>query len=130
MRYIAFSLVIASLFGCRSVTSARIHAENQNEMLTAVRTIVPVGTSIDVAQSQMEHAGFECTLIQDGSFSESPGYIGDDREYRNVSNANYLECWRSERAGFLVSHLWSVAIVYDDAHAVSDLLVLHQMNGP
>lgn len=99
-------------------------------MLAAMRAVVPVGTSIDDAQREMELAGFDCELVQDGSFSEDPGFIGDDREYRNVENVNYLHCRRSETAGFLVSHVWSVAIVYDDANAVSDVLALHWMEGP
>ncbi len=99
-------------------------------MLTAVRAVVPIGTSLDDAKTQMEQAGFECRIVKDGSFSEDPGFIGGDREYRSIENANYLKCLRNESAGLLVSHLWTVAIVYDDADTVSDVLVLHRMEGP
>ncbi|QDV46839.1 hypothetical protein Enr13x_67480 [Stieleria neptunia] len=99
-------------------------------MLTAVRAIVPIGTSLEDAKARMVQSGFECKVIRNGSFSEDPGFIGSDREYRSVDNANYLRCQRDESAGLLVSHLWSVAIVYDDTDTVEDVLVLHRMEGP
>jgi hypothetical protein len=44
--------------------------------------------------------------------------------------SRYLSCRRTESAGFLVSHLWTVAIVVDDEDNVKDVLVLHRMEGP
>ncbi|WP_218933817.1 hypothetical protein [Rubripirellula lacrimiformis] len=130
MRYIAIALLVLPFASCRSISQSRLRADNQDEMLTAVRTVVPIGTSIGAARAQMEHSGFDCKVIENGSFSEDPGFIGSDREYRNVDNANFLECRRNESAGLLVSHLWTVAIVYDDDDTVSDVLVLHRMEGP
>lgn len=112
------------------MSHSRIRADNQDEMLAAVLTIAPIGTSLKDAKTQMDKEGFECKIIKNDSFSEDPGFIGDNDVYRSVENVNYLKCTRIESAGFLVCHLWTVAIVYDDADTVSDVLVLHQMDGP
>ncbi len=78
----------------------------------------------------MEKAGFQCDLRIDASFTENPGYIGDDREYKSISKSRFLHCHRTESAGFLVTHIWSVALALNDDDKVADILVLHRMDGP
>ena len=131
MRGLMTILLIGSMLGCRSLGGDRIGAENQNEMAIEVSKRIPTGTPLVAAKKSMESAGFECELIEHGSFDESIGVIGDDRKYRSFENSRYLLCKRTEGTGeFLVSHIWSVALVADKTDNVEDILVRHSMDGP
>ena len=130
MQRIALLLSLLLFGGCQSLSTHRIRAENHDDMTLAISHRIPTGTSLITARKTMEDAGFECDLLTSASFSEDPGYIGDEREYKSIRNARYLSCRRIESAGFLVSHIWSVAIVIDEEDHVEDVLVLHRMDGP
>ena len=123
-------LVVAC--GCQSFGKSAINAKNQSEMLAVLKERVPLGTSIAEAQSTMQRAGFSCTLVSNGQFTEKLyGWIGgDDPSLRTVENVDYLVCKRSNSAGFLMSHLWTVALVHDNDERVSDILVRYHMDGP
>lgn len=130
MHRIALLFCFIFLCGCQSLSSHRIRADNRDEMVTGVAKLIPVGTPLAAARAAMEKAGFECALRTAASFTEDPGFIGDDREYKSISNSRFLHCHRTESAGFLVSHLWSVALVLNDDDNVVEILVLHRMDGP
>ena len=99
-------------------------------MATEVSKRIPKGTPLVDARKTMESAGFECDLIENGSFTESSGVIGHDREYRSFENSRYLLCRRTEGAeGFLVANIWTVALVADKTDNVDDVLVRHCMEG-
>ena len=109
----------------------RIRADSHDEMIAAVAERIPVGTPLSEARKTMEVAGFECDFLTDAWFTEDPGFIGSDRDkYRSIDDARYLSCKRNESAGFLVSRLWTVAIVVDEHDNVKDVLVLRRMEGP
>ncbi|PNY37569.1 hypothetical protein C2E31_07115 [Rhodopirellula baltica] len=126
------TLLLSLLFvcGCHSLSSHRIRADNRDEMIAGVSERIPVGTPLATARVAMENAGFECDLRDNASFAESPGIIGDDRDYKSISDSRFLYCQRTESAGFLVTHLWYVALVLNDDDNVADVLVLHRMDGP
>jgi hypothetical protein len=54
---------------------SRISADSQDEMLASIHEAVPTGTPIDDAKKQMERFGFDCELVERGSFSENPAII-------------------------------------------------------
>lgn len=130
MQRIALLLTVLVVCGCHFLSSHRIRADNRDDMILGVSNLIPIGTPLAPARAEMEKAGFECQLFTDASFTESPGIIGDEREYKSVSHSRFLHCQRTESAGFLVSHLWSVALVLGDDDNVDDVLVLHRMDGP
>jgi hypothetical protein len=99
-------------------------------MVTAVWERIPKGTSLGEARKQMDAAGFTREVVDKASFSEATGTIGDDGTHRSVNDARFLSCERTESAGFLVAHIWRIAIVVDKADKVDDVLVLHRMDGP
>ena len=123
-------LVLVVSCGCQTLSPPRMRAASYEEMASAVSQGVPAGTPLADARKTMEAAGFECDLMTNASFSEDPGIIGSNREeFRSVQDARYLSCEKTESAGFLVSHIWTVALVADDANNVQDVLVLHRMEG-
>lgn len=132
MQHIALFVSLLLVCGCHSVSSQRIRADNRKDMIAGVAKLIPIGTPLVTARvtarAAMEKAGFQCDLRIDASFTENPGYIGDDREYKSISKSRFLHCRRTESAGFLVTHIWSVALALNDK--VADMLVLHRMDGP
>ncbi len=130
MHKTAFATLLVLFCGCQSLSSHRIRADSREEMLVALSTRVPIGTPLAAAREIMEEGGFECKLLFDASFTEDPGFIGDETEYDSIEHARYLSCHRKESAGLLMAHLWSVAVVLDEDNTVTDTLVLHRLEGP
>ena len=118
--------------GCQLLESSRLRADNSDELVGAVWSKIPAGTPITEAQTRMEAAGFECRMSHDYGFSEAPGFIGDDLpgyNFRSIDKTTYLSCSREESAGFLLTSMWTVAIVPDESGNVSDVLVRHRRGG-
>lgn len=124
-------LALVLFSGCLSLSAHRLRADNRNQMLSAVTHRIPTGTPLAEARKKMEAAGFKCEAVTHASFSEDPGFVGSDRDkYRFIQDASFLQCTKTESAGFLVSHIWTVALVANESDKVEDVLVLHQMEGP
>ena len=130
MHRIFTALGILVVCGCHSLSPNRIKADGREEMHLALTERIPNGTALDEARSKMEAAGFDCVLLADSFFTEAPGFIDDESDYKSVANARMLRCTRSESAGLLMAHIWAVALVLDQNDKVEDVLVLHRMEGP
>lgn len=126
--FVAIGILIVC--GCHSLSPNRIKADGREEMHLALSKRIPRGTTLDEARARMEAAGFDCVLLANSFFTEDPGFIDDERDYKSVANARLLRCTRSESAGLLMAHIWTVALVIDQNDKVEDVLVLHRMEGP
>jgi len=124
------AIAILIVCGCHSLSPNRIKADGREEMHLALTERIPIGTALEEARSKMEAAEFDCVLVADSFFTEDPGFIDDERDYKSVANARILRCTRSESAGLLMAHIWAVALVLDHNDKVEDVLVLHRMEGP
>lgn len=131
-RAIIAIVVWLALNGCASqrtkappvpVLSAQI--SDRTRMRTALLEAVPLGTSVVDAERFMASERFHCTLNRNASFAEQ-----QDGGHSVVHEGiDYLYCDRFDRAGFMVSRRWQIALVLED-ESVKDMIVNAGMIGP
>lgn len=107
---------------------------DEGQMIEAVRALIPNGTPIAEAERLMRRQGFQCSPLVNASFTTSDRVDHQERTGLNVDHKeriglDYVACVRDERAGFLVSRRWCVALVQRDGEVV-EVLARRKFTGP
>jgi hypothetical protein len=119
MRRLVLPVVLFLGLGCASsqgITHGVTYGiDEPRKMSAAILTNVPVGTSVGDARAFMEREGFECRLVQNGSFGDRTGL-------------DYLSCSCDRREGLLVTRHWHIALVCRDGK-ITEVLAKTALTG-
>ncbi len=121
-------LICFSFFADANAIVNRIRADNRDEMITGVAKLDYSWYSIGRAALQWK-SGLNVTLRTAASFTDDPGFIGDDREYKSIRTLDFSIATDPRVRILSKSPLVCCSPITDDDN-VSDVLVLHRMGRP
>jgi hypothetical protein len=127
LRIVAVPFAVILWGGCVHFSQATWKIEKPEDMRQAIIQRIPRGTSIDAARKVMESEGFTCNLKRNSTFYERTSWQTDGVQRHD--QIDFLECRRTQSAGFLMSRQWTVALVLN-GDLVSDVLISHILDGP
>ena len=89
-----------------------------------IQKIIPLGTSVKVAEDKMQEIGFKCEDRRGESFEadiSTKGEIGKTRLYKNI---DFLVCYKEwVYLPLFYDYMWDIAFVYNKDHIITDVLV-------
>lgn len=115
LRLLPFAL-LPLLAGCVTSPRATRDVWTDPDMMSALVSKLPPGTTVDDAERVMTREGFHCTDTKNGTWGDRTGL-------------NYLDCARTDGWGLLMTKTWMVGVVYADGK-VTEVLVKSWLTGP
>ncbi len=118
-------LLILLVLGCATTKTRRIDAPEEIE--TEIGKLIHPGMTIAEVESAMKSEGFKCNIERNASFVIKKSW--NDREPRRDA-IDFIRCNRTNSAGLMMRHVWSVAILLDGDKTTGEVLVSHYVDGP
>lgn len=126
MNRAALLLVVGLIAGCAHTQQITWRLDEPEAMRQTLADQLPEGTALAAAQQFMEHEGFTCMIVRNGTFVEKTWFGAQVPIHENI---DFLECRRVQSDGLLMSRYWGVALVLS-GDSVQKVLVSHYIDGP